>query len=190
MAELTSFLTAFGVSAPAGLNAYLPLLIVGLTARFTKLLTLNEPFTWLTNEWVLGVLGVLVLVEFFADKIAGVDHINDVINTVIRPVSGAILFAAASNVFGELHPVIAVVLGLLSAGSVHVVKSTVRPVVTASTLGMGNPIISFAEDIVAVVTTIAAILVPILVFFFVIATAAVAFYAFRRSHRPEARPLV
>jgi hypothetical protein len=189
--ELLGVLTAFGVSAPAGLNAYLPLLIVGLTARFTKLITLNEPFTWLTNEWVLAALTILLFIEFFADKIPGVDHVNDIVNTVIRPAAGAILFAASSNVFGEIHPVVATITGLLAAGSVHAIKATARPAVTAFTGGLGNPVVSLIEDIVAAVTTIVAIVAPILVMGFIIAMAIVAFYVLRRrTRRPQPRPLL
>src|SRR6266498_1120904 len=81
MQSILSLFTAFGISAPAGLNAYLTLLLVGLLARFTTLLKLNEPFDLLTNGWVLGVLAVLVLIEMAVDKIPGADHLNDVLGT-------------------------------------------------------------------------------------------------------------
>ncbi len=72
-------LAAFGLSAATGLNAYLPLLIVGLLARFTDLITLNAPWNTLENPWVLGVLFVLLVIETVADKVPAVDSINDVI---------------------------------------------------------------------------------------------------------------
>jgi hypothetical protein len=188
MSELLGILTAFGVSAPAGLNAYLPLLIVGLTARFTNLITLNEPYRWLTNEWVLLVIAFLLFIEFFADKVPGIDHVNDVVSTVIRPAAGAILFAASSNVFGDIHPVVAIILGLLSAGSVHAVKATARPAVTTFTMGLGNPVVSAVEDVLAAVTTIVAIIAPVFVLVFILALAIVAFSVLRS--RPQARPLL
>lgn len=190
MSELLAIVTAFGVSAPAGLNAYLPLLIVGVTARFTTLITLNEPFTWLTNEWVLATLALLLGIEVFADKLPGVDHLNDAVNTVIRPTAGAIVFAASSNVFGEIHPALAIVLGALAAGTVHAVKATTRPVVTTLTAGVGNPVISVVEDIIAAATTMVAILAPIVVLVGALTLALLlALLLRRRLRHPDPRPL-
>ena len=184
MAELLNLLTAFGVSAPAGLNAYLPLLIVGLLARFTPLVRLNEPFTWLANEWVLATLTVLLLIEMLADKVPGIDHLNDLIQTVVRPTAGAILFAASSAVFQEIHPAFALLLGVLAAGSVHLVKASARPAVTSLTFGLGTPFLSLAEDVMAALMTLTAILAPALVVVFVLVLAVVAFSVFHRRQRP------
>jgi len=153
-------LAAFGLSAATGLNAYLPLLIVGLMARFTDLITLSSPWNTLENPWVLGVLGVLLVIETAADKIPAVDSVNDVIQTVVRPTAGAILFAASGNVISDMSPVLAMILGLLVAGGVHAAKSTVRPVITATTAGLGNPVVSTAEDVVSGVTAFTAVAFP------------------------------
>ena len=88
--------TAFGLSGSAGLNAYIPLLIVALAARFPEgdpLLKLSEPYDLLASWWVIGLLVVLLAIEVLVDKIPAVDTINDTIQTIIRPVAGAILFA-------------------------------------------------------------------------------------------------
>ena len=161
-------MTAFGLSTSAGLNAYLPLLIVALTARFTNLLQLNEPWNMLTSWWVIGILAVLLLIEMTVDKIPAVDTLNDIIQTVGRPAAGAILFAANSGVVGELHPIFALVAGLLLAGGVHAAKTTVRPAVTASTAGTGNWVVSIIEDILAFIGTVLAILLPLLMVLVVI----------------------
>lgn len=154
---ISSIMAGFGLAAPAGLNAWLPLLIVGLLGRFTNLIKLNPPFDLLTNGWVLLTLSVLLLIEIFADKIPAVDTVNDMIHTFIRPTAGGILFAAHSGAVGGIDPVVAFVLGLLAAGSVHAVKATSRPVITATTGGIGNPLISFIEDMIAGVTTVLAL---------------------------------
>ncbi len=153
---------AFGLSASAGLNAYLPLLIVAVSARL-GIFQLNEPFDMMSSWWVIGVLIALTLIEILVDKIPAVDTANDVINTVIRPAAGAVLFAASANVISELSPVIAIVLGLLVAGGVHAAKATIRPAVTATTGGLGNPVISTIEDILSGVTALMAVLLPWLV---------------------------
>lgn len=156
--------TAFGLSASAGLNAYIPLLVVGVTAHYTDWITLDNPWDLLANPWVLIVLGILVIIEMLADKIPAVNHINDAIQTFIRPAAGAVAFAASAKVITDIHPVLAMVCGLLVAGSVHVVKAAaVRPVVTATTGGAGNVPVSIAEDIFSTLMSILAIVVPIMV---------------------------
>jgi len=159
---LSNIMRSFGLSASAGLNAYLPLLIVALMARFTDLIHLNEPFDTLTNGWVMAVLAVLLLIEELADKIPAVDTVNDVIQTAVRPAAGAILFAASSNVISGIHPVLALICGILVAGTVHVAKATARPVLTATTGGVANPVVSTAEDVVSATVSVLSIVVPLL----------------------------
>jgi hypothetical protein len=163
--DVTSVFSAFGLASAAGLNAYLPLLVVALAARLTDLIQLNEPWNVLTSWYVIAILAILLLIEMTVDKVPAVDTLNDVINTAIRPVAGAILFAASSGAVGELHPVLAVICGLLVAGGVHAVKATARPAVTATTGGLGNWLVSLSEDALSFITTVLAILVPILLIF-------------------------
>ncbi len=162
IAAISNLATAFGLSTSAGLNAYLPLLIVALTARFTPLIRLNAPFDALTSYWVIGVLAVLLAIEIVADKVPVVDTANDTIQTFVRPIAGAILFAATTNAIADVHPVLAMVCGVILAGGVHAAKATVRPVITATTAGIANPVVSAAEDVVSAVTSLLAILVPAL----------------------------
>jgi hypothetical protein len=124
---------------------------------------------------------VLLLIEMTVDKIPAVDTANDVIQTVVRPAAGAIIFAASASVITDMHPVVAIICGLLAASSVHAVKATGRPLITATTAGVGNPIISTAEDVVAGVTTVVAILVPGLVATIIIAL--IAFLTWRLVRR-------
>jgi hypothetical protein len=164
MDALLNVFTAFGLSSSAGLNAYLPLLVVALLARFTDLITLKPPWDVLESWWVIGVLVILLLIELLVDKVPAVDTINDAIQTFIRPVAGAILFAASSGVIGETHPVLALICGLLVSGGVHAAKATARPIITGTTAGTLNPVVSVIEDIVALVVAILAIVVPIMIF--------------------------
>jgi hypothetical protein len=156
--------SAFGLSASAGLNAYIPLLVVALLARFTNLIKLNSPWDALSSWWIIGLLLVLSLIEFFADKIPAVNHLNDVIQTLIRPAAGAIVFAASAHVITDIHPVLSLAAGLLVAGGVHVVKAlAVRPAVTATTAGAGNIPVSVAEDMLATILSIVSVVVPVLI---------------------------
>lgn len=166
---MIEILSSFGLSAATGLNAYLPLLIVGLAARFTDWITLKAPWNTLENTWVLVAIAVLLLIETVVDKIPAVDTVNDVIQTFIRPAAGALLFAAGSNVISDISPVAAMICGLLVAGGVHAAKATARPVITAGTAGTGNPVISTVEDVVSGVSAFMAIVLPVLAAIFIVA---------------------
>ena len=183
--ELLGILTAFGLSASAGLNAYIPLLAVSLLARFTNLIELQTPWDTLTSWWIIGLLAVLSLIEFFADKIPAVDHINDIIQTFIRPTAGAIVFAASANVVTDVHPILSLGLGLLIAGGVHATKAwAVRPAVTVATAGTGNAVVSTIEDIISTVLSIIAIVVPVVIgCVLVLLTAWIIWRWYRKAHR-------
>jgi hypothetical protein len=178
--------TAFGLSVSAGLNAYIPLLIVAFTAKYTDLITLSSPWDALTSWWVIGLLVVLSLIEFFADKVPAVNHINDAIQTFVRPAAGAVVFAASASV-AEVHPVLAMAAGLLVAGSVHAAKSVaVRPAVTATTGGAGNIPVSILEDIVSTIVSILAIVIPVIVALVIILiTSWIVWWLWRRANRKE-----
>jgi len=189
MELLTGIMTAFGLSASAGLNAYIPLLVVGLLARYTGLITLVKPWDTLANPWILLLLAVLVLIEMLADKIPAVNHFNDLIQTIVRPVAGAIVFAASAKVVTEINPVLALACGLLVAGSVHAVKAgAVRPAVTATTGGVGNVPVSIAEDIISTVMSILAIIIPIIIgAIVVLVTSLIIWWWWRRTNRKQMR---
>jgi hypothetical protein len=156
--------SAFGLSASAGLNAYIPLLIVALVARFTDLIELSSPWDVLTSWWIIGLLVVLSIIETLADKVPAVNHINDAIQTFIRPAAGAVVFASSAHVVTEVHPVLSLGLGLMVAGGVHAVKSVaVRPAVTAATGGAGNVPVSILEDLISTVVSFLSLLIPVLI---------------------------
>jgi uncharacterized membrane protein len=160
-----NILTAFGLAGASGLNAYIPLLMVALAAHYPlndPLLKLAEPYNLIGSWWAIIILSVLLVIEMLVDKIPAVDTLNDGIQTFIRPAAGALLFAANANLITDVHPAISLIAGLLVAGGVHTVKTTVRPVVTASTAGTGNWAVSLMEDIAAFVMTLLAIFIPIL----------------------------
>ncbi|TDQ52430.1 DUF4126 domain-containing protein [Actinorugispora endophytica] len=169
-------LTAIGMASSAGLNAYIPLIVAGLLARYTGLLTLGPGWEWLENPWTLGLLGVLLVIEFFADKIPAVDSVNDVIQTVVRPASGGIVFGASGTALaaeataadaGDGGSVWMVVAGAVIALVFHGAKALLRPVVNTLTAGVGAPVASTAEDTASVLMSLLAVVVPILVLVFV-----------------------
>jgi hypothetical protein len=178
LTAISQVLTAFGLSSASGLNAYIPLLIVALTARYTDWLKPNPPFDILANEFVIVALIVLLAIEIIVDKIPAADTLNDVIQTFVRPAAGAILFAANTNAL-DVHPILAAILGLVLAFGVHAVKATARPVVTASTGGLGNAFVSVGEDVVSAGVSVIAIIVPFVIGF-ALALIVIWFIFFRR----------
>lgn len=165
MELISTLLGGLGLAAAAGLNAYIPLLVMGLADHLLpdRWFHLAAPFDFIGQPWFLAVVALLLLIETLADKIPVVDHVNDIIQTLIRPTAGAVLFASSTGAMGHLDPRLALVLGFLTAGSIHGVKAAVRPIVTAATGGLGNPIVSFVEDVISFVTALVAILLPLAV---------------------------
>ena len=170
---MLEILTGTGLAAAAGLNAYIPLLLVGLGARFTDLITLPAGWAWLENEWVLGVVTVLLVIEFVADKIPAVDTVNDWIQTVVRPTAGGLVFGSGSTSetvavtdpasFFSSNQWVPVATGVLIALLVHLTKMSARPVLNAVTAGVAAPVVSVVEDITSVVLSVLAVLVPVLI---------------------------
>ena len=183
MDGLLNLFSAFGLSSAAGLNAYLPLLIVGLVERYTDLLKLQAPYDLLASPVVLSILGLLAAVDFLADKVPVVDHIAHAAGTIIHPTAGAILFASQNNVLTDVHPVVAMAAGVAVAGSFHAGRAAIRPVATATTGGIGNPVLSLIEDIISVTLSILAIVIPIIAFVLFLALVLVLMTGWRRIRR-------
>ena len=183
----SAFLTGLGLAAPAGLNAYLPLLIVALADRFSDAIELDRPYDFLSSTWGIAILLLLVSVEVIVDKIAGADHVNDLVQSIIRPAAGAFLMMASNSDGGSLNPVVAMLVGLVAAGSVHAAKATARPAVTVTTGGIGNPLVSMVEDAIAVVSSIVALLLPLLVPLLLAILVVIVFWSVRRLKRLAAR---
>ncbi|KAB1926064.1 DUF4126 domain-containing protein [Micromonospora noduli] len=183
-------LTGTGLAASAGLNAYIPLLILGLLGRYTDLIDLPSGWTWLGNGWVIAIMAVLLAVEMVADKVPVVDHINDVVQTVVRPTAGGLAFGAGSSSetvtvsdpgsFFSSHQWVPVVTGVLLALGVHLLKSAARPVINATTAGIGAPVASTAEDATSVVVSLVAIILPVLVLVVLVGLVFFTFWFFRR----------
>lgn len=185
---ITGLGAAFGLASSAGLNAYIPLLMVALAAHFPThdpLLELAQPYDTLASWWAIGLLAVLMLIEMTVDKIPAVDTLNDVVQTFIRPAAGAVLFAASANVVTDVSPILAIACGILVAGGVHTTKGLVRPVVTAATAGTGNWLVSLVEDFIAFFVSLLSILVAPLA---VIVLILMGYFVFRVYYRRKQRP--
>lgn len=166
-------LTGFGLATAAGLNAYIPLLALGLLSRFTHLVSLPAGWSWLENGWVMAIVAVLLIVEVVADKIPALDSINDTIQTFVRPTAGGIVFGSGTasqtaavadpGAFAQSGQWIPVAIGAVTALVVSLTKSTVRPAANVATAGVAAPVLSTVEDVTSVGLVFVAILLPILV---------------------------
>lgn len=190
---MLELLTGTGLAVAAGLNAYVPMLVLGLAGRFLDFVQLPAAWSWLENEWVLLILGVLLVVEIVADKIPAVDSINDWIQSIIRPAAGGIVFGTGASTqtaavtdpaaFFESSAWVPVVTGVVIALVVHGAKMFVRPAANALTAGAAAPVLSTGEDIGAVMFSLFAILIPILVIVAIIGLVVLVFSIFRRLRR-------
>jgi hypothetical protein len=183
-------LTGFGLATAAGLNAYIPLLALGLLSRFTDLVTLPHAWAWLENGWVMSIVAVLLVVEVVADKIPALDSVNDAIQTFVRPTAGGIVFGSGTaaqtsavtdpGAFAQSGQWIPIAVGVLTALVVSLTKSAVRPAANVATAGVAAPVLSTIEDVTSIGLVFAAILLPVLV---LVALAALAWAVLRLLRR-------
>ena len=166
-------LTGSGLAAAAGLNAYIPFLLVAVIARVSDVIVLPSDYAWVQSNWAIGVGSVLLLGELVLDKIPVVDHVNDMVATFIRPTVGGLIFSATSSAqnldnsaWMQHNPWVGAILGVILAGLTHTTKAAVRPAVNLSTAGTGAPVISTLEDIASIGLSLAAIFAPLLVIVF------------------------
>lgn len=166
-------LTGLGLATAAGLNAYIPLLALGLLSRFTDLVALPAGWAWLENGWVMAIVAVLLVIEVVADKIPALDTVNDTIQTLVRPTAGGIVFGSGTaaetaavtdpGAFAESGQWIPVVIGVVTALTVSLTKTAVRPAANVASAGVAAPVLSTIEDVTSVGLVIVAILLPVLV---------------------------
>ena len=186
-------MTGFGLASAAGLNAYIPLLSMGLLDRYTNLIHLPEGWAWLANGWVIGIVAVLLVIEIVADKIPALDSVNDAVQTFVRPTSGGIVFGSGTAAqtaavtdpaeFARTGQWVPIAIGVVTALVVHLTKTSVRPAANVATAGIAAPVLSTIEDVTSVGLTFVAIMIPALVLIILIAVFWGAFVLWRRMRR-------
>lgn len=184
-------LTGAGLSAAAGLNAYIPFLMVALVARFSDVIVLPSQFAWIESPWAIGGATFLLLAEMVLDKIPAIDSMNDMIGTAVRPTVGGVVFAATQAADQQLdqaswmqqYPWVGAIGGVIIAGVVHTTKAATRPAVNVTTAGMGAPVLSGVEDATSLGMSVLAIFTPLLVIVGLVAMGVGIFWLWRRIAR-------
>ncbi len=194
---MLELLTGTGLALSAGLNAYVPLLAIGLSARLLDFVTLPAGWAWLENPWVLLALGVLFVIEMVADKIPVVDSFNDWLQTIVRPTSGGLAFGSGSTAttlavtdpaaFFSSNQWVPIALGVAIALVVHLAKASARPLVNVATVGLATPVVSAAEDVGSIAVSIMAILIPLLIILVIPVVAWLIWWTLRRRQRRGGR---
>ncbi|MFI5956793.1 DUF4126 domain-containing protein [Cryptosporangium sp. NPDC051539] len=200
---MLEFLTGTGLAASSGLNAYIPLLTLGVLSRFTDTVSLPAGWQWLDSGWALLVLALLLAVETVADKVPVVDSLNDVLQTVVRPTAGGLAFGATATSdavtvsdpgsFVAHGAWVPIAVGVVLALVVHAGKATARPALNGASAGFAAPVVSVLEDVASIGLSLLALLAPLLVVVVLAAMVAVFVWAFRkiraRRRRKTARNL-
>jgi len=175
-------LLGLGLASATGLRTFLPLLMLALAAKFELFgVRLIEQMEWLVSWPAIAALATAATAEFAGDKIPAVDHFLNAIGYVVRPVAGAV---AAGSVFWAVDPTAAAIAGVIvgapAALAFNAAQTGARVTSTATTGGLGNPVVSFIEDVLAFVTVIVAFLAPIIIPIVLIVLAVVVFRLARR----------
>lgn len=180
-----SILGAFGLSGAAGLNAWIPLFVTALLDRL-DVIHLAAPYGKLSTTAGLIVLGALTVADLVGDKVPAVDHALHAAGTVIAPVAGAVLFTGSAGQGADLPTLVTAVLGGGTAGALHLTRSAVRPLSTATTGGIGNPVLSLVEDVASIGLTVLALALPVLGLLALVAIVAALVLGWRRMRRGRA----
>ncbi|PZN98441.1 MAG: DUF4126 domain-containing protein [Alphaproteobacteria bacterium] len=180
-------LLGLGLASATGLRTFLPLLMLALAAKFEMFgIRLNDQMDWLGSWPAISALAVAAVAEFAGDKIPAVDHALNAAGYVTRPIAGAV---AAGSVFWGVDPATAAVAGIIvgapTALAFNAAQTGVRVGSTATTGGLGNPIVSLIEDVLAVLTVIVAFLAPVIIPLVLVILAIV---VFRLAKRIRDRP--
>lgn len=193
---MLEFLVGSSLAAAAGLNAWMPLFVIGALDRLLPTFALPPAWAWLSSDAALWIIGVLLLVEIVADKIPAIDSINDIVHSVVRPAAGGIAFGAGAGAEAIADPSTLfsdggwapVAIGVVIALLVHLAKASLRPAANIATAGLAAPVLSTAEDVGSFALAFTAILVPVLAGILLIGLVVTVILLRRRRHtRPKAQ---
>jgi uncharacterized protein DUF4126 len=162
IAQLGSML---GLSFISGINLYATVAVTGLCVRTGLIQGLPPQFQAFAHEAVIGIALFLYVVEFFMDKVQGLDVLWDGLHSFIRPLGGAVIALVQLGEASAPMEVIVFMLGASMASAAHITKAGTRVVVNASPEPVSNVIVSLIEDVGVVGFSYMALAYPTVTFF-------------------------
>ena len=190
---MIEFIIGSSLAASAGLNAWMPLFLLGLSDRLLPAVDLPGGWSWLSSDIALWIVGALLALEIVADKIPALDSINDIVQSILRPASGGIAFGAGASAqtvavddpsaFFSESTWAPIAAGIAIALIVHIVKATGRVAANTATAGLAAPVLSTVEDGASFALAAAAIVVPVLALLLLAGLVVAAVLVVRRAAR-------
>ncbi len=163
MTGLLAIIAGLGLSAAAGFRVFIPLFVLSL-AGHSDAIQLNDSFQWLQSGPITIVLGTATVVEIASYYIPWVDNMLDTIATPASLIAGTVISA---SVMPEMDPgmkwALSIIIGGGSAGIVQAGTVLTRSASTATTGGIGNPVVSTVEAGSAITLSVLAIVIPVLI---------------------------
>jgi hypothetical protein len=150
-------LAGIGLACASGWNTFIPLLVLALADRIQDGDLLIRPYDLISSLGGILVLLLLVTVEVAVDKIPRLDLIHTIIGVALRPAAAAFCFMAITEADRSLHPVLAMLAGLVIGGAMHWWRAPNRVHVEQASNGLGVPLVSLVEDAMSAITAIAAV---------------------------------
>ncbi len=185
MQGILAFFVGVGLSATCGFRIFVPLLGMSI-AHHAGQITLSHGFEWIGSWPATIAFAVAMIIEVTAYYIPWVDNLLDTIATPAAVVAGTITTA---SMIGDMSPLLQWPLALIAGGGVAglIQGSTVlaRGTSSATTAGLGNPLVSTGELLASIAGTIVSIVLPVLA---IILVALIVIFACRRIVRWRAQP--
>ena len=180
---IMSVFLGIGLVASVGFRIFLPLFSLSLASYF-NVWELNDSWLWIGSFTALVIFGVATLIEIFAYYISFVDNLLDAVAVPLATFVGtAVMVSTVVNLSPEITWTLAIIAGGGTAAAISGVLGATRLASTATTAGIGNPVVSTIETGTALVISIVTIFLPIVGFVLVLILAFIIFKIFKKIKR-------
>jgi hypothetical protein len=182
---IISIFLGIGLSASVGFRVFVPLFALSLAAHF-GLWELNDSWEWIGSLVAVVTLGVATLVEIFGYYIPYVDNLLDSIAIPLATIAGtAVMVSTVADLSPAITWALAIIAGGGTAAAVAGSSGVTRLASTATTGGLGNPVISTLETGSSIVMTIVSLFIPVLAFILVLVILYVVYRFYKKIKRSK-----
>ncbi|WP_338358430.1 DUF4126 domain-containing protein [Yeosuana marina] len=182
---IISICLGIGLAASAGFRVFLPLFALSLSAYF-NVLEINESWQWLGSLSAVIILGVATLVEIVAYFIPFIDNLLDSIAVALAAFAGTIvMLSTIVDLSPEITWTLAIIAGGGTAAIISGTSSVTRLASTATTGGVGNPVVSTVETGTSIIMSIVSLFLPVLAFILVIFLLVITFRLYKKFKKPK-----